>query len=124
MFLRLAKNDKKCSCHRGTSTVDSFRFARRTDDSLNILSSWREPHLQFRNPNCCVSLHHGHGPTDIGGHKIAVQVPYVFDTHFHWIVLPKRSTALALNESVGVTNHYRDDFDNKHGEDDRNANVF
>ena len=39
-------------------------------------------------------------------------------------MVPKRSTALALNEIIGVMNHYRDDFDYKHGENDRNANVF
>ena len=97
-----------------------FRFARRTDDSLHILSSWREPHLQFVNPRC----RGGHSSPEISGQKIAMQVPYVFDAHYHHIVVPKQSTALALNESIGVMNHYRDAFDHKHGEDDRNANVF
>jgi len=82
------------------------------------LSTWREPHLQFVNP------HFLGGSTHIDGQKIAMHVPYVFDAHYHHLVVPSESKALALNESIGVMNHYRDDFDHKHGEDDLNANVF
>ena len=103
---------------RPTLLLFRFRFARRTDDSLQILSSWREPHLQFVNP-----FFLGHASTQIGGQKIAMHVPYVFDAHYHHLVVPSASSALALNESIGVMNHYRHDFDHKHGEDDRNANV-
>ncbi len=55
-----------------------------------------------------------------------MQVPYVFDTHFHhiWVSEPKNGQGVDLNETIGVVNHYRDDFDGNHGKADRDANTF
>ena len=75
--------------------------------------------MQFVNPFLL-----GHSSPEISGQKIAMHVPYVFNAHYHHLVVPSESSALALNESIGVMNHYRDSFDHKHGEDDRNAHVF